>query len=115
MMIAKMQVPPDEAGYSVRLQLYKDTDKQVEEEAQAARQLIVAIIDDVTTPSDNAGLARISFESELQSVRHCEAHRADLSAGARRAMADATQTILAEEFWIDCARNDGNHPLRRNT
>jgi len=59
MVIAKMQTPPDDAGYAERLQLYKDKAHEVDDEAGAARRLIVSIIDDVSTPSDNVALARI--------------------------------------------------------
>jgi adenylate cyclase len=59
MVIAKMQKPPDDAGYAERLQLYKDKAHEVDDEAGAARRLIVSIIDDVSTPSDNVALARI--------------------------------------------------------
>ncbi len=59
MVIAKMQTPPDDAGYAERLQLYKDKAREVDGEAGAARRLIVSIIDDVSTPSDNVALARI--------------------------------------------------------
>jgi class 3 adenylate cyclase len=59
MMIAKMQEPPDEAGFKVRKQLYDARDAEVDNEAQAARRFINAIIDDQSTPSDNAALARI--------------------------------------------------------
>jgi class 3 adenylate cyclase len=59
MMIAKMQDPPDEAGYRLRKQLYDAKDAEVDNEAQAARRLINAIIDDQSTPSDNTALARI--------------------------------------------------------
>ena len=59
MVIAKMQVPPDEEGYAARLRFFQEKDSEVEQEANAARQLINAIIDDVSTPSDNAALARI--------------------------------------------------------
>jgi hypothetical protein len=59
MVIAKMQEPPDELGYKTRKQLYDAKDAEVDNEAQAARQLINAIIDDTSTPSDNAALARI--------------------------------------------------------
>lgn len=59
MVIAKMQTPPDEEGYAARLRTHKETDAQVEEEAGAARKLINAIIDDESTPSDNAALGRI--------------------------------------------------------
>jgi len=59
MMIAKMQEPPDEATYKLRKQLYDAKDAEVDREAEAARKLINAIIDDMSTPSDNAALARI--------------------------------------------------------
>jgi class 3 adenylate cyclase len=59
MMIAKMQDPPDDPGYQVRKQLYDAKDAEVDGEAAAARKLINAIIDDESTPSDNAALARI--------------------------------------------------------
>jgi class 3 adenylate cyclase len=71
MMIAKMQDPPDEAGYAARLKAYQDADSEIEQEAQAARKLINSIIDDVTTPSDNAALARIDdrIENATQETR----------------------------------------------
>jgi adenylate cyclase len=71
MMIAKMQDPPDEAGYAARLKAYQDADADVDQEAQAARKLINSIIDDVTTPSDNAALARIDdrIENATQETR----------------------------------------------
>lgn len=59
MVIAKMQAPPDEAGYAERFRIFEAKGLEVEQEAAAARKLIIAIIDDVTTPSDNAALARI--------------------------------------------------------
>jgi class 3 adenylate cyclase len=59
MVIAKMQVPPDDPGYAARLRLFQEKDNEIEQEADAARKLINAIIDDVSTPSDNAALARI--------------------------------------------------------
>src|SRR6476646_2088943 len=59
MVIAKMEEPPDEIGYQTRKQLYDAKDADVDSEAQAARKLINAIIDDTGTPSDNAGLARV--------------------------------------------------------
>jgi class 3 adenylate cyclase len=59
MVIARMQTPPDEESYATRLRNYKEADAQVEEEAGAARKLINAIIDDESTPSDNAVLGRI--------------------------------------------------------
>ncbi|WP_092187025.1 adenylate/guanylate cyclase domain-containing protein [Bradyrhizobium sp. cf659] len=59
MVIAKMQTPPDEEGYAARLRFFQEKDGEVEHEANAARTLINAIIDDVNTHSDNAALARI--------------------------------------------------------
>jgi adenylate cyclase len=59
MVIAKMQNPPDEAGYTERLQLYQQTENEIEKEADAARKLIASIIDDPRTPSDNISLTRI--------------------------------------------------------
>ena len=66
MVIAKMQDPPDEIGYETRKQLYDAKDSEVVSEAQAARKLINAIIDDTSTPSDNAALARI--DSRIDSL-----------------------------------------------
>jgi class 3 adenylate cyclase len=59
MVIAKMQVPPDDEGYATRLRLFQEKDSEIEQETDAARKLINAIIDDISTPSDNAALARI--------------------------------------------------------
>ncbi len=64
MVIAKMQMPPDEEGYAARLQEFQARDEDVKKESDAARQLINAIIDDVSTPSDNAALARIETRVE---------------------------------------------------
>jgi adenylate cyclase len=71
MMIAKMQDPPDEAGYAARLKAYQEADAEVDQEAQTARRFINAIIDDVTTPSDNAALARIDdrIDNAMQETR----------------------------------------------
>jgi class 3 adenylate cyclase len=59
MVIAKMQQPPDVTVYKAQKQLYDAKDVEVDNEAQAARKLINAIIDDTSTPSDNAALGRI--------------------------------------------------------
>jgi hypothetical protein len=66
MIIAKMQDPPDVIGYRARKEQYVANDAEVEREAQAARKLINAIIDDTSTPSDNAALARV--ESRIDSL-----------------------------------------------
>ena len=64
MMIAKMQTPPDDEGYAARLKDFKEADAEVDQHAQSARKLINSIIDDVTTPSDIAALARIDDQIE---------------------------------------------------
>lgn len=64
MVIAKMQEPADVLGYRARLELYNEKGAEVESEAQAARTLINSIIEDASTPSDNAALARIENRIE---------------------------------------------------
>ena len=84
MVIAKMQEPPDEIGYKLRKQLFEAKDAEVNSEAQAARKLINAIIDDTSTPSDNAALARI--DSRIDS----------LMSESRRHLAQETGELLSE-------------------
>ena len=84
MVIAKMQEPPDELGYKTRKQLYDAKDAEVDNEAQAARRLINAIIDDNSTPSDNAALARIDSRIDdvmSESRRHLKDESAELLVG----------------------------------
>jgi class 3 adenylate cyclase len=64
MVIAKMETPPDEEGFVERQKLYAAKGAEVEKEAQAARALINAIIDDTSTVSDNARLGRIDDRIE---------------------------------------------------
>src|SRR6476646_10662907 len=64
MVIAKMQSPPDEAGFADRLKIYEAKGREIDQEAQAARALINAIIDDTSTDSDNARLGRIDDRIE---------------------------------------------------
>jgi hypothetical protein len=59
MVIAKMQNPPDEPGYAIRLKIFEQKGREVEKEAEEARKLIAEIIADPNTPSDNVTLARI--------------------------------------------------------
>ena len=59
MIIAKTQNPPDEASYAAHLKMLQATEADVEREAQNARDLIDSIIDDTSTPSDNAALGRL--------------------------------------------------------
>ena len=72
MVIAKLQNPPDEIGYAERLKIFDQKGPEIEQEAEAARKLIVAIINDVSTPSDNAALARIEtrIENAVNDLRH---------------------------------------------
>lgn len=64
MVIAKMQMPPDEAGFLERQKAYEAMGLEIEKEAQAARTLINAIIEDTSTASDNARLGRIDDRIE---------------------------------------------------
>src|SRR5581483_8635207 len=59
MAIAKMESPPDEAAYAAHLKSFQSLEPEIEKEAKAARDQIVAIIADTSTPSDNAALGRL--------------------------------------------------------
>ena len=111
MVIAKMQEPPDENGFKLRQQQYEAKDAEIASEAEAARKQINAIIDDTSTPSDNAALARI--ESRIgtlisESRGHLKQESSDLLlqleardfAAARRTMAraDALRDALDEKI-----------------
>ena len=54
----------DEEAYAARLRDFQALDRKFEEEAEAARKLINAIIDDPRTYSDNAALGRIDVRIE---------------------------------------------------
>jgi hypothetical protein len=64
MVIAKMQSPPDDAGFVERQKVYEAKGQEIEQEARAARTLINAIIEDTSTESDNARLGRIDDRIE---------------------------------------------------
>jgi class 3 adenylate cyclase len=64
MVIAKTQSPPDEAGFAERKQRYEAAGAAIGQEASAVHVLINAIIDDLTTDSDNAALGRIDSRIE---------------------------------------------------
>ena len=117
MVIAKMQNPPDEQTYAARLRIYQDQDAAVEQEAQDARKLINSIIEDVTTPSDNAALGRIDgrIQDAVKDNRHrLNDENADLLrqleardfAEVKRSLARAES--LRDEFTqqLDEIRND---------
>jgi class 3 adenylate cyclase len=66
MVVAKIQTPPDETAFASQQTVYEAKGKEIDEEAQAARALIIAIIDDTTTVSDDAKLGRI--ENRIETV-----------------------------------------------
>jgi hypothetical protein len=66
MVAAKIQAPPDETAFANQQTVYEAKDKEIDQEAQAARALIIAIIDDPTTVSDDAKLGRI--ENRIETV-----------------------------------------------
>ena len=117
MVIAKMQEPPDETGYKFQKQLYDAKGAEVDSEAQAARKLINAIIDDTSTPSDNAALARIDSRIDSlmsESRQHLEQQSEDLLSeldarefsAVRRSLArvDSLRDQLSEK--IDAVRTE---------
>lgn len=61
----------DEEAYAARLRDFQALDRKFEEEAETARKLINAIIDDPRTYSDNAALARLDvrIESAVSELR----------------------------------------------
>jgi len=117
MFIAKMQTPPDEAGYAQHLKSFQSLESGIEKEAQAARDQIVAIIEDSSTPSDNAALGRLDDridtavndlhrrldEQDQMLLKLLDARDFD---AARRTLAQAD--VLREEFGrkIDAIRSD---------
>jgi class 3 adenylate cyclase len=65
MIIAKMANPPDQASYAAYLKAFQAINPEINREAQAARQQIAAIIDDPSTPSDNAALGRLDDRIDM--------------------------------------------------
>ena len=72
MIIAKMQAPPDEASAAAHLKAFEEKGPEVQQEAEAARKLINAIINDPSTPSDNVALTRIDerIDTAVNDLRH---------------------------------------------
>lgn len=64
MVMTRMGAPSDEEAYAARLRDFEALDRKFEEEAETARKLINAIIDDPRTYSDNAALARLDVRIE---------------------------------------------------
>ena len=110
MVIAKMQEPPDVTVYTVQKQLYDAKDVEVDNEAQAARKLINAIIDDTSTPSDNAALGRIDSRIDglmSDARRHLRQTSGELLSAIDAQDFTAGRRILAQ---LDLLRDelDGN-------
>ena len=72
MIIAKMQTPPDEASAAAQLKAFEEKGPEVQREAEAARNLIKAIIADPSTPSDDVALTRIDdrIDTAVNDLRH---------------------------------------------
>ena len=64
MVAAKTQSPPDDTGFADRQKAYEATGLEIDQDAQAARALINAIIDDPSTESDYARLGRLDDRIE---------------------------------------------------
>ena len=64
MVMTRMEAPSDEQAYAAHLRVFEESDRKIEDEAEAARKLINAIIDDPRTFSDNAALGRIDIRIE---------------------------------------------------
>ena len=64
MVMTRMGAQSDEEAYAARLRDFEALDRKFEEEAETARKLINAIIDDPRTYSDNAALGRIDVRIE---------------------------------------------------
>ncbi|UPJ55054.1 adenylate/guanylate cyclase domain-containing protein [Bradyrhizobium sp. 192] len=64
MVMTRMGAQSDEEAYAARLRDFEALDRKFEEEAETARKLINAIINDPRTYSDNAALGRIDVRIE---------------------------------------------------
>lgn len=111
MVMTRMQSPSDEEAYTARLHEFEQTDRKIEEEAEAARKLVNAIIDDPRTPSDNAALARIELriETAVTELRRDlnEDHAKLLKQVDARQMAEARGTLE----HVDAVRDQFNQKI----
>jgi len=111
MIIAKMQEPPDQASYATHLKTFQALGPEVEREAQAARDKIAAIIEDISTPSDNAALGRLDdrIDTAVNDLRHRLDDRTAvlLQQLDARKFDDATKTIAES----DALREEFNHKV----
>jgi adenylate cyclase len=92
MIMTKMGSQTDEEAYTTRLREFEALDRKFEEEAETARKLINAIIDDPRTYSDNAALARLDvrIESAVTELRR------DLDQGNAKLLKQVEAKDMAE-------------------
>ncbi|EJN09214.1 family 3 adenylate cyclase [Bradyrhizobium sp. YR681] len=97
MVMTRMGTATDEEAYAARLRDFEALDRKFEEEAEAARKLINAIIDDSRTYSDNAALGRLDvrIESAVTELRRSldEGNAKLLKQVAAKDMAEARSTL----------------------
>jgi len=116
------QPTPDAAAYAAQLKKFQELDAAIDQEAAEARRLINGIIDDPSTPSDNAALGRLDdrIETTMTDLRHrlneqsdrvLEQVEASNFPEAARLMADVDG--LRDEFntRIDSIRADMLHQV----
>lgn len=117
MVMTRMEAPSDEEAYAARLREFEESDRKIEDEAEAARKLINAIIEDPRTFSDNAALARIDtrIDTAVTELRRDlnEDHAKLLKQVDARQMTEARGTlehidVLRDQFnrKIDTIRGD---------
>ena len=111
MVIAKTQTPPDEAGYAERLKVFEATGPQIDHEAEAARKLINAVIDDLSTETDNAGMARI--EARIESANTELGHQLTAENARLLRLLDARDFAEARRSLarIDALRDEFSHAI----
>ena len=106
MMITKMQAPEDVETYGRVQKAYEAAGVEVEREANAARQHILAIIADESTPSDVAGLTRIEtrIDTALSDLRvHLDRQNALLQSHLERREVDKARIVLDQ---VDVLRDE---------
>ena len=117
MIIAKMESPPDQASYAADLKAFQSINPEIDREAPAARKHIAAIIDDPSTPSDNAALGRLDdrIDTAVNELRERLDERdaillKQLDAGnfdqAKSALAGADELRAEFDRKIDGIRSD---------
>ena len=106
LIIARMEDPPDEASYAAHLKTFQALGAEVEREAKAAREQIAAIIEDTSTPSDNAALGRLDdrIDTAVNDLRT----RLNEQNAVLMQQLDARNFVIREEFnrKIDVIRAD---------